>query len=126
MDTYMAGHKVSGHEMITHMAEHKVSGHEMDTHMAGHKVNGHEMNTQCARSLSLYVMLPCPRSFQVTYKHTHMPHHAHRRPTLFDAFDGAFGDTLMILCPLWITSRLIHGGTRTYMVNKPFMQPGFF
>lgn len=35
---------------------------------------------------------------------------------MFDAFDGSLGDTMiMILIPLWATSRIIQCNARTYM-----------
>lgn len=38
------------------------------------------------------------------YRYSHKSHHKHIRPTLFDAFDGGFLDTMfMILIPLYFT-----------------------
>mmetsp|Transcript_13976 Transcript_13976/g.25622 ORF Transcript_13976/g.25622 Transcript_13976/m.25622 type:complete len:313 (+) Transcript_13976:233-1171(+) len=50
------------------------------------------------------------------YKKTHKPHHVYKSPNLFNAFSGSTGDTvLMILVPLFLTSRLIDMNVWGYM-----------
>ena len=47
---------------------------------------------------------------------SHKPHHRFTNPRLFDAFNGSATDTfLMILVPLFLTSRLVHCNVWSYM-----------
>lgn len=51
------------------------------------------------------------------YKRSHIYHHKHINPTIYDAFDGSIIDTTcMILIPLWLTSRIIRTNVWSYMV----------
>lgn len=50
------------------------------------------------------------------YRLSHKPHHRFTNPRLFDAFNGSITDTvLMILVPLFLTSRVVHVNVWTYM-----------
>ena len=50
------------------------------------------------------------------YRVSHKPHHKHRNPILFNAFDGSLTDTcIMIVIPLYITSNVVHANVWSYM-----------
>ena len=50
------------------------------------------------------------------YRISHKPHHRFTNPRLFDAFNGSFLDTLlMILFPLAVTARIIPANVWSYM-----------
>ena len=50
------------------------------------------------------------------YAMSHKPHHRFTNPRLFDAFNGSATDTfLMILVPLFLTSKLVHCNVWSYM-----------
>lgn len=52
----------------------------------------------------------------VVYQLSHKPHHRFLNPRLFDAFNGSFFDTFfMILCPLFIVSKLVDANVWSYM-----------
>ena len=49
------------------------------------------------------------------YSVSHAPHHKHKTPRIFDAFDGSAVDTTtMIIFPLIITSRIVHASPLEY------------
>jgi sterol desaturase/sphingolipid hydroxylase (fatty acid hydroxylase superfamily) len=55
--------------------------------------------------------------WSVLYKYTHVYHHKHIHPTLYDAFDGSISDTLiMIIIPLIVTSRIINTNAYSYIM----------
>jgi sterol desaturase/sphingolipid hydroxylase (fatty acid hydroxylase superfamily) len=55
-------------------------------------------------------------SFVILYQNFHIQHHRYKVPKLFDAFSGSLGDTIiMILIPLWITSRIVHTNLWSYI-----------
>ena len=50
------------------------------------------------------------------YRMSHKPHHRFTNPKLFDAFNGSPADTfLMILVPLFATTRLVNANVWSYM-----------
>jgi len=50
------------------------------------------------------------------YKESHKPHHRFTNPRLFDAFNGSWLDTsLMILIPLMVTAQLVHCNLWSYI-----------
>jgi lathosterol oxidase len=59
----------------------------------------------------------CQHLFTRLYQNFHQQHHRYRYPKLLDAFSGSIGDTLlMVIVPLWITSRIVHANVWSYMV----------
>lgn len=53
-----------------------------------------------------------PKFYQISHK----PHHRFLNPRLFDAFNGSFYDTaVMILIPLFTTANLVHCNVWSYM-----------
>lgn len=59
------------------------------------------------------------------YQYSHKPHHRFTNPRLFDAFNGSFADTFfMILCPLFITSRIVHTNVWSYMAFGSLLANG--
>ncbi len=56
------------------------------------------------------------KSSSFLYKISHKPHHHFTNPKLFDAFNGSYIDTIMmIIFPLLITSQLIHTNIWSYI-----------
>eukprot|EP00658_Telonema_sp_P-2_P047622 TRINITY_DN36230_c0_g1_i1.p1 TRINITY_DN36230_c0_g1~~TRINITY_DN36230_c0_g1_i1.p1 ORF type:complete len:421 (+),score=56.59 TRINITY_DN36230_c0_g1_i1:228-1490(+) len=54
--------------------------------------------------------------FKNLYKKSHKPHHRFTNPRLFDAFNGSWADTcLMILLPLVVTAQLVHCNLWSYI-----------
>ena len=56
------------------------------------------------------------KTYTWLYQISHKPHHKHRTPILFNAFDGSILDTsIMIIIPLYVSCVMIHANVWTYM-----------
>lgn len=56
------------------------------------------------------------KASKALYRASHEPHHQFTNPRLFDAFNGSFTDTcLMIVIPLYATANIVHCNVWTYM-----------
>jgi len=56
------------------------------------------------------------KSFSFLYKISHKLHHKFTNPKLFDAFNGSYIDTLMmVIFPLLITAQLVHTNVWSYI-----------
>eukprot|EP00656_Telonema_subtile_P025786 TRINITY_DN27825_c0_g1_i2.p1 TRINITY_DN27825_c0_g1~~TRINITY_DN27825_c0_g1_i2.p1 ORF type:complete len:177 (-),score=34.04 TRINITY_DN27825_c0_g1_i2:41-571(-) len=63
-----------------------------------------------------YAMHMLEHQIKSLYKQSHKPHHRFTNPRLFDAFNGSWADTcLMILVPLSITAQLVHCNLWSYI-----------
>ena len=67
-------------------------------------------------SLQFIMHIVQHKSYSILYKISHKPHHKFTNPKLFDAFNGSFMDTLiMIIFPLIITAQLVHTNVWSYI-----------
>jgi sterol desaturase/sphingolipid hydroxylase (fatty acid hydroxylase superfamily) len=56
------------------------------------------------------------KSYSALYKISHKPHHKFINPKIFDAFNGSYIDTLMmVIFPLLITAQLVHTNVWSYV-----------